>query len=186
MLVDRQIISQHEELKMQNPQMSLIQIRQQGATIGPLRNTKRHSITIRRKGRGVWVEGCLRVWELWPDGRLKLLCLRTSRCDILQLHLHVPTFSKSGKLNLPETSTPAILLSLSRLWQFVAQQSNSELGRLTVAVFISPTIRQKHPVELLWTNDQHVAELLPREEHSCLQRESNHRPQQSSGFGPTP
>ena len=59
---------------------------------------------------------------------------------------------------------PVILLSISQLWQFVTQQPNSSLGHLTVAVSRSPTIRQKHPVELLWTSDQLVAEPLPTQQ----------------------
>ena len=38
-----------------------------------MRNTTLHSITIWRKGRGVRVEGCVRVSELWLHSRLKLV-----------------------------------------------------------------------------------------------------------------
>jgi hypothetical protein len=42
----------------------------------------------------------------------------------------------------------------------VAQQPNSGLGRLILQVPIPHTIRHTHPVGLLWTSDQFVAEAV--------------------------
>ena len=75
----------------------------------------------------------------------------------------------------------------------VAQQPNLHLGHLIVEVSRSPTERNIHRVGILWTSDQVVADATTtqhttntKDEHSCPQRYSNPRSQQSSGLSPTP
>jgi hypothetical protein len=75
---------------------------------------------------------------------------------------------------------------------FVAQQSNSDLGRLIAEVSSSHTVRRAHThrIGLLWKSDQHVAgadtyATNTRDEHPCPQRDSNSRVHQSSESRPT-
>jgi len=76
----------------------------------------------------------------------------------------------------------------------VAQQSNLGLGTLTVDVSRSHNWTRIHPVGLLWTSNQPIAEAATysahnkhtTDEHPCSQRDSNPRSQQLKGCRPTP
>jgi len=64
------------------------------------------------------------------------------------------------------------------------------LGGLVGEVAVWHSVRHTHPVGLLWTSEQLVAEAATthhttntRDEHACPQREWNPRSQQSSGLG---
>ena len=50
------------------------------------------------------------------------------------------------------------------------QQTNWGMGRLIVDVSRSYTIRHTHPVGLLWTSDQHVAEIATYTAHNKQKR----------------
>jgi len=63
----------------------------------------------------------------------------------------------------------------------VAQQSNSGLDRLIVEVYRSHTTRRTHPVGLLWTSDQPVAEAATNITHNKHKRQAS---MPSVGFEP--
>jgi hypothetical protein len=101
---------------------------------------------------------------------------------------HYQTESVRVLLLLISHSSNGFSVSLS-----VAQQPNLNLRRLIFEVVRSPTERHIHPVGILWTRDQVVADAPTaqhttntKDEHSWPQRYSTPRSQHSSGLRPTP